>query len=155
MYTVVVLVEQVMSANDAQEVVSLHDAIEDSRHYHILIPCENAAARVETALGALAASEVLAAPPVLNDDLDVEKAQEDIDHSAETSVTASVAAIQALGHGASGEFSSEDPIETLGQVVSSHNANEVIVMTRPHVIQEFLHIDWASKARRRLGVPIL
>ncbi|MGH3447663.1 MAG: hypothetical protein ACRDP4_08580, partial [Nocardioidaceae bacterium] len=50
---------------------------------------------------------------------------------------------------------SEDPIETLDQVVSSHNANEVIVMTRPHVIQEFLHIDWASKARRRLGVPIL
>ena len=28
-------------------------------------------------------------------------------------------------------------------------------MTRPHVIEEFLHIDWASKARRKLGVPVL
>ena len=28
-------------------------------------------------------------------------------------------------------------------------------MTRPHVVQEFLHLDWASKARRRLGVPVL
>jgi hypothetical protein len=40
-------------------------------------------------------------------------------------------------------------------VVAQQEANEVIVMTRPHIIQEFLHIDWASKARRKLGVPVL
>ena len=40
-------------------------------------------------------------------------------------------------------------------MVAEQEANEVIVMTRPHVIQEFLHIDWASKARRKLGVPVL
>jgi hypothetical protein len=28
-------------------------------------------------------------------------------------------------------------------------------MTRPHVVQEFLHMDWTHKARRRLGVPVL
>lgn len=26
---------------------------------------------------------------------------------------------------------------------------------RPHVVAEFFHVDWASRARRHLGVPIL
>lgn len=155
MYTVIILAEQAMSRGDAEEVVGLHEGIEDARHYHVLIPCENAAVRVETALGSLAASEVLAAPPVLSSDLDVDQAQQEIDQHAESDVGVSVANIAALGHGATGEFSSQDPIEALDRVVKSQDADEVIVMTRPHVVQEFLHLDWASKARRRLGVPVL
>ena len=155
MYNVIILAEQAMSAGDAEEVVSLHDGIEDERSYHVLIPCENAAARVETALGSLAASEVLAAPPVLSTDLNAEQAQQDIDAHAESDVSVSVAALHALGQRAQGEFSSQNPIDALDRVVKQQQAAEVIVMTRPHVVQEFLHLDWASKARRRLGVPIL
>lgn len=155
MYDVIVLAEQAMSAGDAAEVASLHDGIEEPRHYHVLIPCENAAVRVETALGALAASEVLAAPPVVTDDLDATEHQKQIDAHAETAVTISVAALNALGHAASGEFSSDDPIDYLERFASEQDAEEIIVMTRPHVVQEFLHLDWTSKARRRLGVPVL
>jgi hypothetical protein len=155
MYNVIVLAEQAMSAGDAAEVASLHDGIEEPRHYHVLIPCENAAVRVETALGALAASEVLAAPPVITNDMDAVESQKQIDAHAETSVTMSTAALRALGHEATGEFSSDDPIDSLERVAGQRQAVEIIVMTRPHVVQEFLHIDWASKARRRLGVPVL
>ena len=155
MYDVIVLAEQALSAADAAEVASLHEGIEEPRHYHVLIPCENAAARVETALGALAASEVLAAPPVLTGDLDAAEAQAEIDAQAGNSVEASVAAIKASGHDATGEFSPEDPIDALERVVVAKEASEVIVMTRPHVVQEFLHIDWSHKARRRIGVPVL
>ncbi len=155
MYNVIILAEQPVSAGDAAEVVSLHEAIGDARHYHVLIPCENAAARVETTLGALGASEVLAAPPVLNPDVDIEQAQHDIDEHARHDLDASVAALRRLGHQATGEFSAEDPIDALDRSVREQSAAEVIVMTRPHVVQEFLHLDWTSKARRRLGVPIL
>jgi hypothetical protein len=155
MYNVVVLAEQALSAGDAAEVVSLHEGIEEKRHYHLLIPCENAAVRVETALGALAANEVLAAPPVVTHNLDVEKAQEEIDQHAESAVTISVEAIRRTGHDADGEFSSDDPVEALDRVVAQQQAAEVIVMTRPHVVREFFHVDWASKARRHLGVPVL
>lgn len=155
MYHVVILAEQALTAGDAAEVASLHEAIDEPRHYHILIPCENAALRVETALNTLAASEVLAAPPVLSNDVDVAKAQREIDKEAETAVTRSIAELQKLGHEASGEFSPEEPIEMLTAVVERVKAAEVIVMTRPHVVQELLHLDWASKARRKLGVPIL
>ena len=57
MYNVVILAEQAMTARDAGEVVSLHEDIEDTRHYYVLIPCDNAAERAENSLGMLAAHE--------------------------------------------------------------------------------------------------
>ena len=155
MYNVIVLAEQAMSAADAAEVVSLHDGIEEPRHYHVLIPCENAQLQVEAALGSLAASETLAAPAIVGADVDTQQAQEHIDAEARSAVGVSVAAITATGHDAAGEFSSDDPMDCLERVVRDEAAAEVIVMTRPHVVAEFLHVDWASKARRRLGVPVL
>lgn len=154
MYDVIVLAEQPLSADDAAEIVSLHEAIEEIRHYHVLIPCENAAARVEATLGTLATTEVLAAPMIAFD-VDVEQEQHDIDEHARHDLSESVAALRALGQRATGEFSPEEPIDALDRVVQEQSASEVIVMTRPHVVQEFLHLDWTSRARRRLGVPIL
>lgn len=155
MYTIVILAEQAMTAGDAAEVVSLHEAIEDSRHYHVLIPADDAALRVEQALGTLAAHESLGAPPVLSTDTDVEQSQRDIDTEAGDAVAASVVALRGTGVEASGEFSADDPVDALTKVVADREAAEVIVMTRPHVVAELLHLDWASRARRRLGVPLL
>lgn len=155
MYNVVILAEQTLTAGDAAEVVSLHEDIEDARHYHVLIPCDNAARRVEDALGTLAAHEVMVSSPVLPDEVDVDAAQREIEADADNAVAASVAAIQALGREATGEFSSQDPIDSLTTVVADQQAAEVIVMTRPHVVAELLHLDWTSRARRRLGVPLL
>ena len=36
-----------------------------------------------------------------------------------------------------------------------HGADEVIVLTAPHLIEEFFHRDWASRARHKVGVPVL
>jgi hypothetical protein len=155
MYNVIVLAEQPMSPRDAAEVTSLHEGIEEPRHYHVLIPCENAAATVETTLGTLATGEMMAAPPMLTAEVNVEQAQHDIDEHARHDLDESVAALRAVGQAATGEFSAEDPIDALERAVHEQSASEVIVMTRPHVVQEFLHLDWTSKARRRLGVPIL
>lgn len=155
MYNVIVLAEQAMTPGDAAEVVGLHDGISDTKHYHVLIPCENAQLRVETALGSLGASEIWTSPVVENVDVVTGEAQKSLDREADTAVTVSVAAIEALGHEASGEFSSDDPLDSLDDVVAKGTADEVIVMTRPHVVQEFFHLDWTSKARRRLGVPVL
>jgi hypothetical protein len=154
MYNVIVLAEQAMSAGDAAEVVSLHDGIEDTRHYHVLIPVDNARVRVETALDSLSGNETIAVPPQV-DEAETEQAQQGLDAAGQTAVSTSVAAIQALGHQASGEFSSDDPIESLDDVVARESADEVIIMTRPHIVQEFFHVDWTSQARRRLGVPVL
>jgi len=155
MYNIVILAEQALSPGDAERVVSLHEDIEDTRHYHVLIPCDNAANRVENALGTLAAHESLAAIPVLPEDVDVEQSQRAIDAEADTSVSLSLEALGRLGVEVSGEFSSSEPVDRLTEVVAERQAAEVIVMTRPHVVAELLHLDWTSRARRRLGVPLL
>ncbi len=134
MYNVVILAEQAMTAGDAQEVVSLHENIEDTRHYHVLIPCDSAADRAELALGTIAAHESLAAMPVLPEDNGIEAAQRQIDSEAGDAVSRSVEAIRGLGVEASGEFSSMDPVDKLAEVVTAENAAEVIVMTLPHSI---------------------
>jgi hypothetical protein len=155
MYNVVILAEQAMTAADAQEVVALHEDIEEPRHYHVLIPCDNAARQAEVAMGSITASELMATPPLMTEDVDIDGAQQRIDTDAGSAVEASVSAIRALGPQASGEFSSADPVDTLAEVVADRQAAEVIVMTLPHSISELFHLDWTSKARRRLGVPVL
>ena len=55
-----------------------------------------------------------------------------------------------------GKVTSEPPVDAL----AAHGAprstrREVIILTRPHVVAEFFHVDWTSRARRKLGVPVL
>ena len=61
-YDVVLLVEQPLSRQDAVRVRGLHADVADPVRYHVMLPVEDAAAQVESALGSIAASEVLASP---------------------------------------------------------------------------------------------
>ena len=48
-----------------------------------------------------------------------------------------------------------DPIDALVDLVKEKSCDEVIILTEPHVVREFLHLDWTSRARRKLDVPTL
>ena len=50
---------------------------------------------------------------------------------------------------------SAPPIEALATAVAEVDGREAIILTRPHVVAEFFHVDWTSRARRKLGVPVL
>ena len=47
------------------------------------------------------------------------------------------------------------PVDELAKKVAAVDGREAIVLTRPHVVAEFFHLDWTSQARRKLGVPVL
>ncbi len=154
MYNVVILAEQAMTAGDAEEVVALHEAIEESRHYYVVIPADDAQQRVGTALHSLGDDgEPAAASP--GEAAGAVRSRRADGASPGDPVEASADAIRRLGVDASGEYGSDDPIDDLERVVADQQASEVIVMTRPHVVAELLHLDWTAKARRRIGVPIL
>lgn len=155
MYNVVILAEQAMTAGDAAEVVSLHEAIEERRHYHVIIPGTDAQQRVETALGTLGAGDGATAAPIKASGHPSAGGQRAADAGVDDPIAASVAAIRAEGVYVTGDYTSDDPIVDLDRVVAEQQASEVIVMTRPHIVAELLHLDWASKARRRIGVPVL
>jgi hypothetical protein len=48
-----------------------------------------------------------------------------------------------------------DPVDALADTVKEAGAAEAIILTRPHLVSEFFHLDWTSRARRKLGVPVL
>lgn len=152
-YPVILLVEQALSEVDALQVRGLHLSMPELPHYTVLIPVEDAAGRVEASMGALGGGELMA--PLALDAEDYREMQQEVLDSARRAVAESVAAIEAAGALAEGRVIAGDPIETLEAAVAELSAREVIVLTRPHVVAEFFRMDWSSRARRRLGVPVL
>ncbi len=152
-YAVVLLVEQELSDLDATQVRSLHEGIGEVR-YHVLLPIDDAAARIEAAMGTLAAGEVLAAPSVIAG-ADLQSVADDCRERAERELAATLGCLRAAGAEADGALAEQDPIEALAETVARVDGREVIVLTRPHVVAEFFHVDWTSRARRHLGVPVL
>ena len=147
-YDVVLLVEQALTAADAAQVRSLHAEIEDPVVYHVLLPLEDAAARIEASLGTLGAGDLMAAPALAMNDVDIEEL-------SSTELQQTLAAMRAAGGTATGKVTSEPPVDALAALVSAVDAREAIILTRPHVVAEFFHVDWTSRARRKIGVPVL
>jgi hypothetical protein len=67
----------------------------------------------------------------------------------------SLTALRDAGSEAVGQVVENHPLDLLTSVVSDVGADEVIVLTEPHYVEEFFHRDWASRARHKVGVPVL
>lgn len=154
-YHSVLLVERALSAGDAQRLVSLHEGLDQPVVYHLLMPLEDAAARVEASMGSLAGSEMVASPIAPVDTSELEAVEASIQRQTDRDLAISMAALKAAGAQADGVIVDEPPVDALAAAVSRYDAEEAIILTAPHVVAEFFHLDWTSKARRHLGVPVL
>jgi hypothetical protein len=155
-YHVVLLVEQALTSADAAQVLSLHEGLDEQVTYHVLFPMEDAAARIEASMGSLAAGEVMASPAMAMREVDLEAVRKDCQERSTRDLDATIAALSAAGAvNANGEVVSEPPIDALAIKVSQVDGREAIILTRSHVVAEFFHLDWTSKARRKIGVPVL
>ncbi|TVL92843.1 indole-3-glycerol phosphate synthase [Streptomyces sp. SAJ15] len=74
---------------------------------------------------------------------------------AQRALTHSLEALRAAGSEAVGQIVERHPLDLLRSVVEETGADEVIVLTAPHFVEEFFHRDWASRARHKVGVPVL
>lgn len=162
MYDVVVLVEQEVSVPDAERLVELYASAPEPVKYHLIVPCEDASARVEASLAGLASTEltgIAAERYSLQSDEDARKASEQAQHAIDAQATAaldrSLDRLRALGREAGGWITHRHPVDDLVDHIKLVNGQEVVVLTRPHVIAELLHVDWSAQARRHLGVPVL
>ncbi len=155
-YNVVLLVEQALTHQDAVQVRSLHEELDEPVVYHVLLPMEDAAARIEASMGSLAAGEVMASPAMAMRDVDIEAVRKDCEDRATRDLQATLTALRAAGAtDATGTVVTDPPIDALAEKVAAVDGREAIILTRPHVVAEFFHVDWTSRARRRIGVPVL
>lgn len=74
--------------------------------------------------------------------------------AAET-LAVSLAALEGLGTGVTGEIVDGGAVNGLVAKVRETGAGQAVVITRPHAVADTFHTDWANKAQDQLGVPVL
>jgi hypothetical protein len=74
---------------------------------------------------------------------------------AEESLETTLRQLRGAGAEAVGRVIEKHPLDSLRAVVRETGADEVLVLTAPHFVEEFFHRDWASQARHKVGVPVL
>ncbi|MFF7585920.1 indole-3-glycerol phosphate synthase [Kitasatospora purpeofusca] len=147
MFTTVLLVEQPLSATDADFVTTLHD---DTMSFVVLMQPRGSEDRLLRAIDDVALGEL---------DEAVHKGDEPEGEAANRSTALaleqSLKRLRAAGSEAVGQLVEGHPLDVLRSVVDQTRADEVIVLTAPHLVEEFFKRDWSSRARHKVGVPVL
>lgn len=74
---------------------------------------------------------------------------------ARDALDASLEALVAEGVQATGDLTPDDPLEAVVALAKQIGADEVLVVTEPHLFEEAVHRDWASRVRAALDRPVL
>jgi hypothetical protein len=154
-YDVVLLIEQAMTGADARQVRSLHEGLDEPVTYHVLLPVDDAAARIEAAMGSVSGHDLVPGPSLGVPPADLGEIARESKEKANADLDATLAALKAAGADAKGQVVSDYPIAALAAKVAEVDGREAIILTRSHVVAEFFHVDWTSQARRKIGVPVL
>ncbi|MFC9925955.1 indole-3-glycerol phosphate synthase [Streptomyces sp. NPDC127190] len=149
MFTSVLMIEKALTSADVEFVTTLHG--EEPVTFHVLLqPRGDQADRLLRAIDDIALGELDEAvregeTPEGEEALSVGR----------RALEVSLAALRAAGSEAHGSLVEDHPLDALKDLVASVSADEVIVLTDPHYVEEFFHRDWASRARHKVGVPVL
>jgi hypothetical protein len=145
-YTILLLAEEALHQHDVTRIASLHD---DDVSVHVLVPAHAEHNRLIEALDEVALGNLRDA---LDDDTESpEQAERDAMHA----VNASVALFTAAGVDAKGSITGSNPVPASIQAASQYKADEIIVVTPPHLLTDGLHRDWASRLRDEVKLPVL
>ncbi|QDY79593.1 indole-3-glycerol phosphate synthase [Streptomyces qinzhouensis] len=149
MFTSVLMIEKPLTSADVEFVTTLHG--DETVSFVVLMQPRGAQADVllraidDVALGELKDAVHEGEEPEGKDALT----------PAEPALEHSLRALREAGAEAVGQVVAKHPLSVLKTVVDDSNADEVIVLTEPHYVEEFFHRDWASRARHKVGVPVL
>lgn len=149
MPTIIVLTEEALKASDVANITHLHG--DDPIAATVLVPADTEGSLITAVIDHLSLFEMRQAWEALTEHESPDQARA----QASEALTASISALQQAGAEASGTVVPDDPLHALTQAVTNINADEVIVVTRPHAVEDAFHTDWASRARETLGVPVL
>lgn len=148
MFTTVLMIEKPLVPADVELVTTLHD--EEPVSFVVLIQPRGDQDRLLRALDDVALGRLE----------EVTREREEPEGAAALPAAAkalehSLGALREAGCEAVGQVVENHPIDVLQRVVEETRADEVVVLTAPHLVEEFFHRDWASRARHRVGVPVL
>ena len=154
MPTTMLIVEKTINQHDLEYVVGLHsDNVEEgvaAENYVIVVPVGKENGKVLATLDDLALANFKGAEEDSPDEPLTEAVVE-----ARAVVTATVEAFRAAGKQAAGELLAGPPVDGLKEIAAKYAADEIIVLTVPHLVEEFFHRDLASRLRKATDLPTL
>ncbi|PWS47435.1 indole-3-glycerol phosphate synthase [Streptomyces sp. FT05W] len=149
MFTSVLMIEKPLTPEDVEFVTTLHG--EERISFVVLMqPRSDQADVLLRAIDDVAIGELREAVRE-GDRPEGDEARE----PAEMALEYSLRELREAGSEAVGQVVEDHPLDKLKTVVDDSGADEVIVLTAPHYVEEFFHRDWASRARHKVGVPVL
>lgn len=149
MFTSVLMIEKALTSADVEFVTTLHG--DEEVAFHVLLqPRGEQADRLLRAIDDIALGELDEAVR----EGETPEGKEALS-TGERALEVSLTALRTAGAQADGRLLEDHPLDALRAVVDEVGADEVIVLTDPHYVEEFFHRDWASRARHKVGVPVL
>ncbi|MGF1426965.1 indole-3-glycerol phosphate synthase [Kitasatospora sp. LaBMicrA B282] len=145
MFKTVLLIEKALSDADVELVTTLHG--EEKVSFVVLMQPRGRQDELLRALDDVALGHLDKAVHEHDPGNGPAVAAESLEHSLRH--------LRSAGAEAAGRVVEADPLDSLRAVVEETGADEVLVLTAPHFVEEFFHRDWASKARHKVGVPVL
>ncbi|MGI9085341.1 MAG: hypothetical protein ACR2FE_08595 [Aeromicrobium sp.] len=151
MYDVTLLIERQLTDLDADQVVALHEGLDDTVRYHLLLPVDTSASMLASSMSALGGGQILT---VADADV-IADVQNELSSAGQAELDASAALLTTRGQQVTATLTEDDAIDALCELVATTGSAEAIILTEPHIVREFLQIDWTSRAKRKLEVPTL
>ncbi|WP_369201857.1 indole-3-glycerol phosphate synthase [Streptomyces sp. PU-14G] len=148
MITTVLMIEKPLVPTDVEMVTTLHG--EEPVSFVVLLQPRGDQDRLLRALDDVALGEL---DQVVHEGDEPEGGE--AVGPAEQFLELSLKRLREAGSEAVGQIIDEHPLDVLKSVAEQTRADEVIVLTAPHLVEEFFHRDWASRARHKVGVPVL
>ncbi|MFD6418836.1 indole-3-glycerol phosphate synthase [Streptomyces sp. NPDC060194] len=148
MFTSVLMIEKPLASVDVDFVTTLHG--DEPVTFVVLMQPRGDQDKLLRAIDDVALGEL---DEVAHED--EEPSVSDPGDAAEQALRHSLEALRARGCTADGRLVEDQPLDAIKAAVEEHGADEVLVLTAPHYVEEFFHRDWASRARHKVGVPVL
>ena len=93
MYDVALLIERQLNDLDADQIIALHEGLEDTVRYHLLLPVENSNAILTSSMSALGSGQIV---PIGEADA-IEDVQDEIVKAGQSELDASAALLTEIG----------------------------------------------------------
>jgi hypothetical protein len=145
-FTTVLMIEKPLSGGDVELVTTLH--ADEKVSFVVLMQPRGRQDELLRALDDVALGYLDKAVHEREDNGDG-------DTPADQALELTLHRLREAGADAVGHVVADNPLGILRTVVEENRADEVIVLTSPHFVEEFFHRDWASRARHKVGVPVL
>lgn len=141
------LTEDALTEHDVTRIIEWHDG---ELRLHVLVPETSDQSRVNQVVDDVARVDM--------DELLADiggAAPDDKGLAARRALHESLHLLSAHELPATGGLTPRDPIAATAAYVNSEDADELWVITQPHLVSDLMRRDWGSKLRHLLTVPVL